>query len=127
MDGWEWIYSLEDLLSVFAFGHDSGGGGAGAKAPHLETFHLRFRDALKSRFLAHPLQRYPDHTLHRCIGKLAAVRGMQLVKFEGDLPACYMEPLVQLMCMNGEVGGKVPTLMAMQGDGMVVPVDGDDD
>jgi len=127
VDGWEWIYSLEDLLSVFAFGHDSGGGGAGAKAPHLETFHLRFRDALKSRFLAHPLQRYPDHTLHRCIGKLAAVRGMQLVKFEGDLPACYMEPLVQLMCMNGEVGGKVPTLMAMQGDGMVVPVDGDDD
>lgn len=132
VNGWEWIYSLDDLLPVFASdgAATADGGGVGTKIHCLETFQLRFCDALKSRFLAQPHQSYPDQTLHRCIGKLATIRGMRMVKFEGDLPTCYTEPLAQLMRMNyGEAAGTLPALMAIQADGAVVPVNdhADDD
>ncbi|KAK5122159.1 hypothetical protein LTR85_004405 [Meristemomyces frigidus] len=132
IESWEWIYSLDHLLPVFAATYPHPNyptvNGRQQHGNNLKSVHIYFTDNLKARFLADVDQVYPDNTLHTSLSGLAKIRGLKQVTFHGDLPACYTVPLAQIMQMPASIGDAgLPRLQALRASGEVVDVKGDDD
>ncbi|KAK0264406.1 hypothetical protein LTS09_001884 [Friedmanniomyces endolithicus] len=153
LNSWEWIYSLDHFLPVFASPTLPTTAAASdptiptnrtstltlthhtllhhpitttprAGTPALKTLYIHFTDALKARFLVGTTQQYPDDTLHASLSHLAKLRGLEQVAFTGDLPECYTAPLAQIMMMP--VAGasvELPRLRAVKASGEMVAVD----
>ena len=113
LESWEWMYALEKLLPVLAAKHN------------LTYFELTFFDSLKERFLTAGVHAYPDSTLHLALSGLAKIRGVKEVTIRGDLPDCYIVPLIQIM--QTATGMSIVLKMeALTGNGMVVELDDSD-
>jgi hypothetical protein len=110
---WEWVYSIEPLIAALSEQHK------------LKSFHLDLRDRLKTKFLSGVGRYYPDKALHESLSGLKAVRGVERVTIEGDLPKqFYAEPLKQIMQTPASVGvEQLPMLVGVSATGAVVDIE----
>ncbi|KAK3708543.1 hypothetical protein LTR37_011438 [Vermiconidia calcicola] len=111
IESWEWIYSLDRVLPIFAAKNE------------LKSLHLFFKDSLKKDFMNSQTKTYPDKALHTSLLALASIQDVKTVTIEGDLPDVYAQPLAQIM--HAPKGATdMPVLRGLRGDGAVVDFDG---
>lgn len=115
VESWEWVYSLDHLLLALSRKHN------------LKSFSFYLKDHLKTQFVATLTKKYPDQTLHLCLGNLAKIRGVEKVTIEGDLPEVYSKPMMEIMQTSANSTDTLPTIQAVRGNGEVVDADVDDE
>ncbi|TKA29198.1 hypothetical protein B0A50_03708 [Salinomyces thailandicus] len=130
LKAWEWIHGLKPLLLAWApapaplaitsttiCAAAATAGTSDSRISHVKTLHLTFHDNLKDKFLANADEHYPDNVLHDALSFLAEIRGLRSVIFDGDLPTCYSQPLVQSMTSPVAGGVDLPKLMSIKSSG----------
>lgn len=118
MGAWEWVYNIDDRFVK-----------ALIESKKLKKLHFTFKDAMKKDFLANQLHCYPDNKVAAQLKRFTAIRGLEEVVFEGDLPLVYTDALAKIMTSKqGTPLSQLPQLKAITGSGAIVDVmDWDDD